>query len=102
MEPFLWVLCFVPKEESENQGGGRASGVAEGCTAAFHPLLRRGRAQLGTVAVAPGTYLDSDLGAGGEGVVCGFGCFCVFTMLHRVLQYELSAYWILTILASVL
>lgn len=26
LEPFLWVLCFVPKEESENQGGGRPSG----------------------------------------------------------------------------
>lgn len=52
--------------------------MAKGCTAAFHPPLRRGIAQLGKIAVAPGTYPDSDLGAGGEGVVWGFGWFCFY------------------------
>lgn len=53
-------------------------GVAKGCTAAFHPPLRRGIAQLVTIAVAPGTFLDNDLGAEGEGVVWGFGWFCFY------------------------
>lgn len=93
LEPFLWVLWIVLKEQKRSEWRWGFGHLPKSCPALFYTPARVEEVSF-LIAAAPGTFLDSSLGLGVGGVKrneCSWvvwGFFSFILLFNNMLRVE--------------